>query len=303
MKIKRPLINQLYEEDSQEPDNQAQQPLERPMFAQPKQSAEVTAAPMVEPVQVAPAGPEPEEKFVQIQTKPSEAFLKAKAEAEAKSKMLAEQQRIKNELAIQEENKKHEQIYRQKPVAVNNSVKPEPILALPKTAVQTQALTQKQRIIKKVEALAPLADQLEFSITPKKVTFKQRFEFFKVYFERRQELLEISMMWKNPALPFTIISLISVIGLLFFGGIFEFDKIPLKIPLFYNHVQKSWEQADKSTMFIIGIILLVTESILINIITKIFKSDRRLALTISWMITFINVLIIIATLQIYTLIS
>ncbi len=146
-------------------------------------------------------------------------------------------------------------------------------------------------------------DQLIFEITPKKPSLQDRLEFIRVYFERRQELLEISMLWKNPALPFMIVSLIAIAGILFIGGIFEFDRIPLSIPVFYNHVEKSWEQSDKSIIFIAGIVIVLIEGFLLNVITKIFRSDRRFALTLSWMVTFINALILIAALQIYALIT
>ncbi|MDZ4839952.1 MAG: hypothetical protein SGJ04_08095 [Bacteroidota bacterium] len=279
MKIKRPLINQFYEEDTKEPKEHKDQPLERPSFAYIK-PLEQAKYELDNPDMV---------KEVIIQTKPSDEFLKYKARTEADTK-------AKLEAAISAiEAEKLDQLVQ----PVDFQTEP----ALPKSAVRADEMPQPLKVEKKVKILDPQLDQLDFGITPRKLTLSQRFEFFKMYFERRQEILEISMLWKNPSLPFNIISVIFVISLLFIGGVFEFDKIPLKIPLFYNHVEKSWEQTDKSTVFIMGTILLVTEGILINLIIKIFKSDRRLALTLSWVITFINVLMIIAALQIYSLIT
>ncbi len=201
----------------------------------------------------------------------------------------------------------------EKKEAVKSIVKKEPpkeILSEPlfeKRAIEAEEIPViEPKKAKPKEVVAPVVeveDQLQFNITPKKPTLQQRFQFIKLYLERRQEILEISTLWKNPSLPFNIVSVIFVLGLLFVGGIFEFDRIPLKIPIFYNHVEKSWEQADKSTLFIMGIVVLFTEGALINLIVKIFKSDRRLALTLSWVVTFINVLIIVAALQIYSLIT
>lgn len=146
-------------------------------------------------------------------------------------------------------------------------------------------------------------DQLNFEITPKKPSIKQRFYFLKYYLKKRQEILEISVIWKNPAFPFNLVSLVFISMLIFIGGILEFDRIPAKVPVFYNHLEKTWEQTDKSTIFILGLVILATEGILINLLIKIFNKDRRLALTLSWIITFVNVLILIAILQIYSLIT
>lgn len=302
MKIKRPLINQFYEEEDKEPEDPIQQPLERPSFAHIKPLEQANAENLAQQEQ------EEEQKEVVIQTRPSEEFLrwKAQQEADAKAKLeiAAKIQAEKEAEELEQENQRRliqEARIRTQQYTQPKAILPEP--ALPKTAVRAEDMPQRPKVVKPAEVNVVSKDQLEFGILPKKPTFDQRVSFFKMYFERRQELLEISMLWKNPSLPFNIVSVIFVIGLLFIGGIFEFDKIPLKIPLFYNHVEKSWEQTDKSTVFIMGIILLITEGFLINLIIKIFKTDRRLALTLSWVITFINVLIIIAALQIYSLIT
>lgn len=316
MKIKRPLINQFYEDEAQEPEEPKNEPLDRPTFAYIK--------PLEQAKQELDNPPVPKE--VIIQTRPSEEFLRKKAQMEAEQKAKLEQE-LESAKLRQAQQATYEQVQKkleeQKRVEEESKIEPTYIqpapqfkpnkptkrnkenqeLALPKTAVRAEDMPQKPKEIKQAPVVQKSLDQLEFGITPKRITFKQRMSFFKMYFERRQEILEISMLWKNPSVPFNIVSVIFVIGLLFVGGIFEFDNIPLKIPLFYNHVEKSWEQTDKSTLFIMGIILLLTEGFLINLIIKIFKSDRRLALTLSWVITFINVLIIIASLQIYSLIT
>lgn len=311
MKIKRPLINQYYEDDYQEPEEPKSEPLERPSFAYIK--------PLEEAKEELDNPPTPKE--VIIQTKPSEEFLRKKAqmEAEQKARLAQDAAKLENErlqklqqVAFEEENirrqKREEKVFIQpapqfKPNKPSKNTLQIEEPALPKTAVRAEDMPQVPKVVKKAPIVEKSLDQLDFGITPKRITLKQRFGFLRMYFERRQEILEISMLWKNPSLPFNIVSVIFVIGLLFVGGIFEFDNIPLKIPLFYDHVEKSWEQTDKSTLFIMGIVLLLTEGLLINLIIKIFKSDRRLALTLSWVITFINVLIIIAALQIYSLIT
>lgn len=318
MKIKRPLINQFYEESDQETEEQKHEPLQSPLLSHIKPLEEASKEPSEAPTIKQVLEEEPQQEVV-IQTKASPEFLKWKAEQEklAKQKLeeqeqarLLEEARVKAEneariqaeaearrlreleeiRRIQQEQKRKERIVIEQP-------------ALPKTAVKAEEMPQVPKQVKKPVVIPVSDEQLVFPITPRRVTLEQRLQFIRMYFERRQELLEVSMLWKNPSLPFNIVSVIFVIGLLFVGGIFEFDKIPSKIPLFYNHVEKSWEQADKSAIFIIGTVLLAAEGLLINLIIKIFRSDRRLALTLSWVITFINVLIIVAALQIYSLIT
>jgi len=317
MKIKRPLINQFYEDSDQETEEQKHEPLQSPLLSHIKpleRSSEATETPSIKQV----LEEEPPKEVV-IQTKASPEFLKWKAEQEklAKEKAeAAEQTRLAQEarLKVQEQSRidaeaqsrrlqQEEEIklIEQEQKRKEHHINTEP--ALPKTAVRAEDMPKNAKPKKKIAPVLDDEEQLTFPITPRKVTLEQRIQFLKLYFERRQELLEVSMLWKNPALPFNIISVLFVVGILFIGGIFEFDRIPLKIPLFYNHVEKSWEQADKSALFIVGLFLLAIEGFLINLIIKIFRSDRRLALTLSWMITFINVLIIVAALQIYSLIT
>lgn len=287
MKIKRPLINQYFEE-ADEPENR-NEPLVPPTFTAIK--------PLEQAVEENHASEAQQAKEVVIQTRPSEEFLRKKAASEARAKQEAlmaqkEEERIKK-LEAEKERIRRE----------NHNRVQEESLALPKTAVRAEEMPQIKPVVQVPVKDVISKDQLGFDIISQKPTVKQQVNFVKLYFERRHELLEISMLWKNPALPFAIVSLLVVSALTFIGGIIEFDRIPSRIPLFYNHVEKSWEQADKSAIFIVGIAIVTIEAILINLIIKIFASDRRLALTLSWVTTFINLLIVIAILQIHSLIT
>lgn len=360
MKIKRPLINPLYEPDIEEPE-ELNEPLTPPSFthikpleeaskleekpADLKIKEESTKKAVVEPLKpivqnVIKESPVQDAKaatqtslqtqlnpFKQLgailQTNKSKILAPSVEDEESSHKTYSNsnninedkkdvKKSINNYIPLGQYNHILNQI-EEKKEAVKQVVKKEPskeILSEPlfeKRAIEAAEIPAPEpKKIKPAQLEKPITieeDQLQFNITPKKPTLKQRLQFIKLYLDRRQELLEISTLWKNPSLPFNIVSVIFVLGLLFVGGIFEFDRIPLKIPIFYNHVEKSWEQADKSTLFIMGIVVLFTEIALINLIIKIFKSDRRLALTLSWVVTFINVLIIVAALQIYSLIT
>ena len=119
--------------------------------------------------------------------------------------------------------------------------------------------------------------------------------------KRRNEILEISMLWKTPALPFALTSLIIDLMLLVIGGIIFFNSIPPKVPLFYNSVDKRWQQTDKSIVFIFPIFLLLVEGVIINLLTKVFRHDRRLSLVCFWIVTLLNILIFIIVSQFFSL--
>ncbi len=146
------------------------------------------------------------------------------------------------------------------------------------------------------------SDQLVMDIDTKYTKLKQFLNNFKSFIKRRNDILEVSQVWKNPSFPFAIISSTFTILTFFFVGIFRFDKINPEIPIIYDSVENKWIAADKSVMFIFPIILAGIEIIIINFCFRIFRTDRRLAFTISWILTFLNALLLIALAQIQALI-
>ncbi len=137
-------------------------------------------------------------------------------------------------------------------------------------------------------------DQLNLDIDTPRITFLQRINAFRMYLKRRNEFLEISTLWKSPALPFAIVSTIFNLILMFIGTIFKFDSISPTIPLFYNSIDKRWEGIDKIVIPFIILYLLIVENLIIYFIIKTFKNDKRLALTVSWILFILNILILIA---------
>jgi len=146
-------------------------------------------------------------------------------------------------------------------------------------------------------------DQIEMGIESQGERIKQVYTGTKFLIKRRTELFEISGLWRTPALPFAIVSLVFIVMVNLLGAIFEFNKLPPQIPFFYNFSEGTWNQADKGLLFVMPLILLTFESILIYTIMKIFEFDRRLSYTMCWVITLLNVLLIIALAQIYFLIT
>ncbi|MEO6728866.1 MAG: hypothetical protein ABIM99_03000 [Candidatus Dojkabacteria bacterium] len=146
-------------------------------------------------------------------------------------------------------------------------------------------------------------DQMEMGIESQSEKIMQVYSGTKFLIKRRTELFEISGLWRTPALPFAMISLIFIVLIMLIGGIFKFGSIPPQVPFFYNFAEGTWNQADKGIIFVAPIVLLVFESVLIYAIMKIFEFDKRLSFTMCWIITLLNVLLIIAIAQIYFLIT
>jgi len=143
--------------------------------------------------------------------------------------------------------------------------------------------------------------QLRFDITDKRTQANQLYSGIKHFLKKRRDIVEISQIWKSAALPFAIVSSIANILILFIGGIFNFDRFGPQIRIFYDALNQVPVMVDKVFLFIIPIVLTIFFVIQIRLISRIFRQDRNLAKTIAWIITFLNILFMLAIDQIYSL--
>lgn len=145
-------------------------------------------------------------------------------------------------------------------------------------------------------------DQISLDLDNKTTKVKQFLSGLKTIFRKRNDLIEVSQIWKTPAFPFAMVT--SVINFLIFLyiAVFRFNDIPPTVPVFYNSVNKNWNQVDKSVIFMFPVILAIANFIIIQFSSVIFRKDRRLALTMVWIQTFLNTLLFVAILQIFTLV-
>ncbi|MEP7104116.1 MAG: hypothetical protein ABI721_05415 [Candidatus Dojkabacteria bacterium] len=146
-------------------------------------------------------------------------------------------------------------------------------------------------------------DQIELDIESQRERMRQVYAGTKFLLKKRTELFEISGLWRTPALPFTMVTLIGIALLMLIGGIFSFNSIPPQIPFFYSFAEGTWNQANKIIIFLFPIVLLAFESLIIYIITKIALFDKRLSATMCWMVTLLNILLLVAIAQIFFLIT
>lgn len=158
-----------------------------------------------------------------------------------------------------------------------------------------------------VQVARPPREQMRMEMTDNKTKFKQIFNSFKFSIKKRNKVIEVSRFWQSPAVPFMMVSSLTNILLMFIGGIFTFSDISVdQIPLFYDPIQQTWSEnlkVDKSFIYIIPIFLTMYTLIQYRLILVIFKQDKRLALVTAWIIGFTNLLLTIAIIQIYKLIT
>ncbi|MCA9381411.1 hypothetical protein KC678_04045 [Candidatus Dojkabacteria bacterium] len=130
----------------------------------------------------------------------------------------------------------------------------------------------------------------------------QYFSSIRGQVKRRLDYVEVAQFWKNPGIPFMIVSFAFNLSLLLFGGIIVFGKLPPKLQLFYNPVEQTWSPENKVIpVFIIPIILICLYLLQYRFLKVIFKTDRRLAIVISWLMTLLNTFLLIGITQIYSL--
>ena len=159
----------------------------------------------------------------------------------------------------------------------------------------------KESTDEKDESIPVLKGQMHFELNDNGMT--PLIGATKMKLKRRAVIMEFSTLWRNPSVPFALTSLILTPLILLVGGIIEFDRIPPRIPFYYNALNNHWEQFDKSLVFFFPIVLIIMQGIIMNLAIKIFPYDKKLTISISWILVFVNILLLIAVGQIYTLIT
>lgn len=147
------------------------------------------------------------------------------------------------------------------------------------------------------EEIVPTRDQLKLPSDNQSDKFKQVINSYKVKLKQRRDFAEISQIWKSPAVPFLIVTNLFNLLVLLIGGIFRFEQIGPTIPLFYDPINQVRTSVDKIFLFIIPIFLLIFLVIQLRFIFFIFQNDKRLAVTISWLLSTLNILFLISISQ------
>lgn len=170
--------------------------------------------------------------------------------------------------------------------------------------------TPKQVAVKKLEIVEEPArrevhpqSQLEMQIDTNQVKAKQFWHSWRDRIRRRNDFFELNQVWKSPAVPFVLTTFLVNMLIFIIVAATKFSDIGPEIPFFYDSVNSEWVRIDKIALILLPIIYAMIFMILINFTLTIIKSDRKLALAISWIVTSVNILLLITYSQIYFLIT
>ncbi len=112
---------------------------------------------------------------------------------------------------------------------------------------------------------------------------------------------EVMPFWRNAV---TVIALVvSTFSIIIntFVVYFFFSKLPLDVPLFYNHTSNQWQLYDKSFYLGLPILYTILTFITWKLIYSVFPFDRRLASVATWTLLFFSVFSVIGVTQILSL--
>jgi hypothetical protein len=160
----------------------------------------------------------------------------------------------------------------------------------------------RQQEQEEAEIVRPDPSQLSFNLQPQHVGLGGWLSSLKHRATRREAELELIPFWRNFASAAAVVSTICVAIFLLVSGLVLFGRLPPRIPFYYNSAEARWEQADKVVILFVPVVLGVISALALRFIYDIFAYDKRLALMLSWVMSLVNLLLVIASVQIYSLI-
>jgi hypothetical protein len=120
---------------------------------------------------------------------------------------------------------------------------------------------------------------------------------------RLENVIEILPFWKNGFTVFTTTFSVAVIIILSVIVYKNFNLLPDKVPLFYNHDKETWTAVyDKSMFILIPLIVSSFNMMIIRLGMIIYNFDKKLVYFIFIGMNLMNVLLLIAFIQILYLV-
>ncbi len=117
-----------------------------------------------------------------------------------------------------------------------------------------------------------------------------------------ENIIEVIPFWRMAINPINItISIITVIATVFI--VFsQANLLPDEIAIFYSHIDNTRVNIDKSFFLLLPVIIAIFEVVLIRLKRIIFNFDRRLSGVMAVSQSFFNITLIIALIEIITLV-
>lgn len=149
-----------------------------------------------------------------------------------------------------------------------------------------------------------LADKSQLELpTLKQSRWLEMYLSFKYQLKRREVEIELMPFWRGLGMPFALVSTIAVFVIIFVFGLLKFNSFGTNIPFYYNAIDGKWEDATKSIILFIPIVYIIVMSVSLRLVYDIFRYDHRLSNILSWVITVVNLLILVAVGQIFSIIK
>lgn len=166
------------------------------------------------------------------------------------------------------------------------------------------AVTNINRVVKIKDVIKKKnSDQLTLDMDNRLQRFVQWFNSWKALLKHRTVVLGHAPLWNTQAFALWGSSALLNIVLLIFFGIVMFDRLPEKVRLFYVSIENSAQQVDKTYIVIAPFILAILFVVQYRLLNFIFTKDRRLTIALIWINAVLNLLLIVAIIQIYRLIN
>lgn len=147
----------------------------------------------------------------------------------------------------------------------------------------------------------PAKEQL--SLVPgEEKSLLNRWNNFKYRLKKREEEIELTPFWRGMSTPLAVVTSALFSFGVFIFGLLQFGSLPSKIPLYYSAADNKFQQADKSIILFFPVVYGILMTVCLRMVYEVFRYDPRLSNILSWVVTIVNLLGLIAVGQIYNLI-
>ena len=119
--------------------------------------------------------------------------------------------------------------------------------------------------------------------------------------KKMERTAEVMPFWKSEITVITLVISAFSILIITFEIFFFFSKLPINVPLFYNHITNQWELSDKSLYLFFPFVYAGSMFLVWRLIYSVFPFDRRLASVTTWALFFFSIFGTVGISEIFTL--
>jgi hypothetical protein len=154
-------------------------------------------------------------------------------------------------------------------------------------------------VIKEDFAPVDLNKQYQIDLVDKKPSWRNR---FRNKLQISNNNITALSYWNNFLSSITIVSSIFVVAILSTIIINQYNQLPEQFPLFFSQYSKTWQLVEKEILIFAPIVLGLLLTLIIQFNRFVYLFDKRLSQMVNNIVIIFNILIMIATLQLYSLV-